>query len=77
MIYDKRRYAIRKFEDGWWSLLRGSYGPGWGKWRGPFSVRALCEIDLVNTADDILERSIGKRFWQLTKEEREQQDYYY
>ena len=58
MSKSKSKYRIKKFTDGWWSVidwndglspLQEGSGPRWGKWRGPFDTKADAEIDCANT----------------------------
>ena len=51
-LYDSKRYAVRKFPDGWWSLCKFTIGAvGWRKWRGPFNCKADAEMDCANVSE--------------------------
>lgn len=47
----KTPYTIRKFKDGWWSVIKFDVTNQWDQWRGPFETKAEAEIDCVNMLD--------------------------
>jgi len=46
----KENYKFKKFNDGWWSVIKYAYNKQWGQWRGPFASEADAQIDCVNAS---------------------------
>lgn len=43
-------YKFKKFNDGWWSVIKYGYNGLWGQWRGPFESEASAQIDCANAS---------------------------